>query len=47
MIAENAPCSTPGSPAAGQRRAVAAGLEPLARRLDPDQLDLGIVDERR
>ena len=31
-IAESAPCSTPGAPAGGQRRAVAAGLERPRRR---------------
>ena len=30
-----------------QRGAVAPALEPLARRLDPDQLDLGVGDEGR
>ena len=34
-----APCSTPARPADGQRRAVAAGLDALARRLDADELD--------
>ena len=29
----------------GQRRRVAARLEPLARRLDPDERDLGVVHE--
>ena len=30
----------------GQRRAVAAGLDPLARGLDADQRDVRVVDER-
>ena len=35
------------APAArGQRRAVAPGLQPLAGRLDPDQLDALVGDER-
>src|SRR4051794_22497654 len=33
--------------AGGQRRAVAAGLDPVARALDPDQLDVGVVYEAR
>ena len=37
----------PGKPAGGQRRAVAPALEALPGRLDPDELDLGIVHERR
>src|SRR4051794_6881462 len=32
-------------PAGRQRRAVAPRLEPLARRLDADELDVGVVDE--
>ena len=32
--------------AARQRRRVASALEPLARRLDADQLDVGVRDER-
>ena len=32
--------------AEGERRAVAAGLDAVARRLDADQRDLGVADER-
>ena len=35
------------APADRQRRAVAAGVDPLPRRLDADQLDVRVVDERR
>ncbi len=34
------------APAERERRAVAAGLDPVARGLDADQLHLGVVDER-
>ena len=34
------------APAQRERRPVAPGLDPVARRLDADQLHLGVVDER-
>src|SRR3954451_11993623 len=39
------PVQHAGPPARGQRRAVAPGLEPLARRLDADELDARVIDE--
>ena len=36
----------PGAPADGQRRAVAARVDPVAAGLDADQLDLLVGDER-
>src|SRR3954451_7979323 len=39
------PVEHAGPPARGQRRAVAAGLQALARRLDADELDVRVVDE--
>src|SRR4051812_16076076 len=37
----------PAPPTGGQRRAVAAAVEPLAARLDADQRHLAVADERR
>ena len=46
MIARERAVQHAAAPADGQRRAVAAGLDPLARGLDADQRHAGVVEER-